>query len=206
MYRVFRLVEIIATTILSILPRWLSAGLVDLVLINDWTYLAIAMRSACYQRLMKHCGEDIKVSPCAVIRQPHLMSVGKRVTVNEFCFIWAGGDLEIGDNVLIGHGVTILTSEHNYDKINISIKYSGISLKPVKIGSDVWIGARATILAGVTINDGSIIAAGAVVTKDVPPYTIVGGVPAKVIKNRFDNWPLPALADLMPWSDVKQVL
>lgn len=70
----------------------------------------------------------------------------------------------------------------------------------VEIGNDVWIGARATILEGVTIGDGAVVAAGAIVTKDVPPYAIVGGVPAKIIKYRFDDETIKKLLELKWWE------
>lgn len=85
--------------------------------------------------------------------------------------------ITIGNNVAISHDVTIMDSDaHNMD-------YEGYQMtQPVSIGNDVWIGSRAMILKGVTIGDGAIVAAGSVVTKDVPPNTTVAGVPAKVIK------------------------
>ena len=75
-----------------------------------------------------------------------------------------------------------------------------VSLKNIVIGNDVWIGYEALILAGVTVGDGAIIAAHAVVTKDVPPYTIVGGVPAKPIRKRFDDDTIAALEKLRWWD------
>ncbi|TIL82183.1 MAG: CatB-related O-acetyltransferase [Mesorhizobium sp.] len=71
---------------------------------------------------------------------------------------------------------------------------------PIRVGNDVWIGTRATILSGVTIGDGAIIAAGSVVTKDVPPYTLVGGNPAKVIRQRFDQDTVNALLQIKWWD------
>lgn len=94
------------------------------------------------------------------------------------------GPLKIGDNVMMGPDVIIMTSSHGHDRTDIPMRKQGSIVKPVTIGNDVWIGARVVILPGVTIGDGSILAAGAVVTHDVPAYSIVGGVPAKVIKKR----------------------
>ena len=93
------------------------------------------------------------------------------------CFQDQGG-IEIGDNVLIGQQVVIATINHD---LTPSIR-ANMFPAPVKIGNSVWIGAHATILSGVTIGDNAVIAAGAVVTKDVPANAIVGGVPAKIIK------------------------
>ncbi len=94
----------------------------------------------------------------------------------------------IGDNVMMARDVLIYTVNHRYDRFDIPMNKQGITeINPVKIEDDVWIGARAIILDGVTIGTGAIVAAGAIVTKDVPPYAIVGGNPAKVIKYRKEE-------------------
>ena len=107
------------------------------------------------------------------------IKVGKNVFINSGCCFQDQGGIEIGDNVLIGQQVVIATINHDL----IPQKRANMFPAPVKIGNDVWIGAHATILSGVTIGNGAVIAAGAVVTKDVPANTVVGGVPAKIIKN-----------------------
>ena len=94
------------------------------------------------------------------------------------------GPLKIGRDVLMGPECVILTTNHNFSKRESPIRLQGSTSKPVLIGDDVWIGQRVMIMPGVNIGNGAIIGAGAVVTKDVPPYTIVGGAPAKVIKSR----------------------
>ncbi len=80
--------------------------------------------------------------------------------------------------------VAIIATNHNYDRIDIPMNQQGEINKTIEIGDDCWLGYRSIICAGVKIGKGSIVAAGAVVTKDVPPYSIVGGIPAKVIKTR----------------------
>ena len=107
------------------------------------------------------------------------ITVGKNVFINSGCCFQDQGGIEIGDNVLIGQQVVLATLNHDL----MPEKRANMSPAPIKIGNDVWIGAHATILAGVTIGNGAVIAAGAVVTKDVPANTVVGGVPAKIIKN-----------------------
>lgn len=106
------------------------------------------------------------------------ITVGKRVFINSDCKFQDQGGIYIGDDVLIGHAVVLATLNHDIDPE----KRPQLHPAPIRIGNKVWIGANATITAGVTIGENSIVAAGAVVTKDVPPNTIVGGVPAKKIR------------------------
>ena len=107
------------------------------------------------------------------------ITVGKNVFINEGCCFQDQGGITIGDNCLIGQQVVIATLNHDL----CPDKRANMLPAPVAIGNNVWIGAHATILAGVTIGDNAVVAAGAVVTKDVPENTVVAGVPAKVIKN-----------------------
>lgn len=92
------------------------------------------------------------------------------------------GPVSIGDHVNLAQGITITALNHNFQKRDQLISQQGISTKKVTIENDVWVGANAVILPGVTIGTHSVVAAGAIVTKDVPPYSLVGGVPAKILK------------------------
>ena len=92
------------------------------------------------------------------------------------------GPVCIGNHVNLAQGITVTALNHNFEDASKRIDEQGISTKPVVIGDDVWIGANAVILPGVTIGSHCVVAAGAVVTKDVPDNCVVGGVPAKLIK------------------------
>ena len=92
------------------------------------------------------------------------------------------GPVKIGNHVNLAQGITVTALNHNFDDTNKRIDEQGVSTKAVTIEDDVWIGANAVILPGVTIGNHCVVAAGAVVTKDVPPHSLVAGVPAKVIK------------------------
>ena len=92
------------------------------------------------------------------------------------------GPVEIGSHVNLAQGITVTALNHNFSDTNKRIDEQGVSTNPVTIEDDVWVGANAVILPGVTIGEHCVIAAGAVVTKDVPPHSLVAGVPAKVIK------------------------
>lgn len=105
--------------------------------------------------------------------------IGKNVFINSACIFQDQGGIEIGDGTLIGHNVVLATLNHN-----MKVKDRGnIVPKPIKIGKNVWIGANVTICQGVEIGDGAVVAAGTVVNKNVEKNTVVGGVPAKFIKN-----------------------
>lgn len=106
------------------------------------------------------------------------ITIGKDVFINSGCHFQDQGGIEIGDGALIGHNVVLATINHDTIPGNGRKNHYA----PIKLGKNVWIGSNATILPGVTVGDWAVIAAGAVVTNDVPPYTIVGGVPAKIIK------------------------
>jgi acetyltransferase-like isoleucine patch superfamily enzyme len=106
------------------------------------------------------------------------ISVGKNVFINSGCSFQDQGGITIGDGALIGHNVVLATLNHDIEPR----KRSTMHPAPIVIGKNVWIGANATVVPGVTVGDGAVIAAGAVVNKDVPANVIVGGVPAKIIK------------------------
>ncbi|MEO7020963.1 MAG: acyltransferase [Ktedonobacteraceae bacterium] len=107
------------------------------------------------------------------------VSIGNGTVINQGCLLYTTGGLVIGEHVSISAGTWLVTGSHDINDPLFSVFY-----KPIIIGDNVWIGMRATILPGVTIGEGAIIMAGAMVTRDVPPYAIAGGVPAKVVKQR----------------------
>jgi acetyltransferase-like isoleucine patch superfamily enzyme len=107
------------------------------------------------------------------------VSIGKGTIINHGCLLYTTGGLIIGEGVSISAGTWLVTGSHDINDPEFPAFF-----KPIVIGNHAWIGMRATILAGVTIGEGAIVMAGAMVTRDVPPFAIVGGVPAKVIKQR----------------------
>jgi len=113
------------------------------------------------------------------------ISLGDRSSIGDNSYF--NGEVIIGKDVMMSPNCAFIASTHNHSRIDIPMNIQGSSNSRICIGNDVWIGYRAIINKGVTIGNGAIIAAGSVVTKDVPDYAIVGGVPAKVIKFRNIN-------------------
>lgn len=106
------------------------------------------------------------------------IAVGKNVFINSGCKFQDQGGVVIGDGALIGHNVVLATLNHSLAVRDRQDLIPG----PIRIGKNAWIGSNVTILPGVTVGDGAVVAAGAVVTKDVPAYTVAGGVPARVLR------------------------
>jgi acetyltransferase-like isoleucine patch superfamily enzyme len=112
------------------------------------------------------------------------ISLGSNCSVNSYAILYGHGGLHIGDDVRIAPQVMIMPMNHIYRDPQVVIRKQGILARGVRIDDDVWLGAGAIILDGVTIGKGSIIGAGSVVTEEIPPYSVAVGVPAKVIKKR----------------------
>jgi acetyltransferase-like isoleucine patch superfamily enzyme len=113
--------------------------------------------------------------------------LGNRCSVNPFCVFNGFGGISIGDDVRIASHTVILSSSHRHDDPTVPIHAQGTIPQETVIGNDVWIGAHSVILGGVRIGSHSIVAAGAVVTADVPHYSVVAGVPARVIRSRAET-------------------
>lgn len=115
---------------------------------------------------------------------PNRVSLGSRCYIGRFSYL--DGDIVIGDNTMIASSVAVVGGDHDFRQENVLMIDSGREhWNPTRIGRDVWIGHGSIILNGVSIGDGALIAAGAVVVKDVAPYTIVAGNPARYLRNRF---------------------
>ena len=152
--------------------------------ISQRSSLAKRMRGFFGKRIASKFGKNVNIERNAVF-SPGL-KIGDNSGVGINCEVY--GAVTIGDNVMMGPEVVIYTSGHRFDRTDIPMREQG-STEPreVIIGNDVWIGRRAMIMPGVTIGDGCVIGAGAVVTKDIPEYSVAVGVPAWVIKSRLYN-------------------
>ena len=176
--------------------------LVDLLIMNQ-----VQTRPRWYVRMLaplyQHRGAHSVIHHSVRMDTPpyRKFSLGQNSVIESYCCINnAVGDVVIGDytriglhNTVIGpvtigshvnlaQGITVTALNHNFSDKSLKIDEQGITTNPVTIGDDIWIGANAVVLPGVTIGNHSVVAAGAVVTKDVPPHSLVAGVPAKIIK------------------------
>jgi len=139
-------------------------------------------------------GNNVSIGSYTIIRNTGVysdigvgFSIGDNSNIGEFGFIGGSGGIKIGQNVLIGQRVSFHSENHNFSDKDTSIKSQGTYRKGIEVEDDCWIGGGSTILDGIKIHSGAIVAAGSVVTEDVPSKTIVGGVPARVIKDREKN-------------------
>jgi len=130
--------------------------------IGDFSRLVISMS-------MNEKGEFIKI--------------GNNVGIGEYAYLGGAGGLEIGDDCIVGQYLSCHPENHNFDNNKELIRHQGTSRKGIKIGNNCWIGSKVTVCDGVTIGDNCVIAAGAVITRDMPSNTVIGGVPAKVLRN-----------------------
>lgn len=161
------------------------------------SYLWDRIWAPVWKRCMRHCGKGVYLRPMSSdIKGLHNLSIGDGTSIPKGSTIYCtDATCSIGRKVIFGPKPTIITGDHRIDIVGKYIMDVTVDDKftdgvnpydaPVVIEDDVWVGANVTILKGVTIGRGSVIAAGAVVTKSCPPYSIVGGVPARVIKPRF---------------------
>ncbi len=110
--------------------------------------------------------------------------IGNNVGIGEYAYLGGAGGLSIGDDCIIGQYFSCHPENHQFNAPEALIRHQGVSRSGIRLGKDCWVGAKVTLLDGVTVGDHSVIAAGAVVTKSFPAYSVIGGVPARVLKTR----------------------
>ncbi|MFH2124852.1 MAG: acyltransferase [Pseudomonadota bacterium] len=126
-------------------------------------------------------GKDVIFKGSATVRLGANLVIGSRTIIE------CNERIEIGDDVMVAENVSIRDTDHNFSDITRRIRLQRVTTSPIKIGNDVWIGYGAVITKGVVIGDGCVIGANSVVTRDIPPYSVAVGVPARVIKQRGKN-------------------
>lgn len=147
--------------------------------------VAMRLRGWCMGFFIGECGSGFMCGRHVTLLNSHRLRIGKNVYIA--CGGWynALGGLEIEDEVVLGPYVVISTLQHVFR--NRSVRFGGSIMKPVRIGKGTWVAAHATLKCGVTVGEGSLVAAQAAVTKDVPPGVIAGGVPARVLGRNEDR-------------------
>ena len=147
-------------------------------------YIGQVKRYALVKSIAKAVGDNVSIKEGVFLYNIDNLILGSNVSIWPLVYIDAYGGLNIGSDVSIAHGVSILTFEHQYENHEIPIKDQEVKALPVSIGNNVWIGAKATILGGNSIDSGSVIGAGSVITKNVQCDSIVVGVPGRKVKDR----------------------
>jgi maltose O-acetyltransferase len=171
------------TTIKLILISFYNIFLKNFPSKNSPHALGSKLRILFLRFFLRHTGKLVNIQPGVDMRPFENISIGDNSGIGRDSIISAFDRVEIGNNVMIGPQFILYTTNHKIEP-HLPIIEQGMRKAPVQIGDDVWIGARVIVLPGVVIGDGSVVAAGAVVTKNVKPYSIVAGVPAKKIKDR----------------------
>ncbi|MFH1843443.1 MAG: acyltransferase [bacterium] len=164
----------------SFLRRWPEPG-------GFW------LRARAVSKRFESCGGNLTVNEGVRFRGIHRITAGKNLSIGVDAFIQASGGLTLGDNVVLGPGVKIWTTNHKFEDPSVPIREQGLAYEPVAIGDDVWLGANVFIYPGVQLPEGCVVAAcSAVAKKRYPPYSILAGFPARVIGNRQQAKPEPA--------------
>jgi acetyltransferase-like isoleucine patch superfamily enzyme len=146
------------------------------------TKLGIAIRYMLVARLTRSCGDNVAIFEGVHLFQLGNMEIGDNVSIHQMCYVDATGGLKIGSDVAIAHATTIMTTDHDYSNSLIATRDANCFLAAVDIEDDVWIGAGVRVLSGIKIGAHSVLAAGAVITRNVPEGSLMAGVPARCLK------------------------
>jgi acetyltransferase-like isoleucine patch superfamily enzyme len=149
-------------------------------LVHYWNYAHVSpLRKA-------NIGSNVGMAPNVSLRNGERITIGSRARISERCSLWAGdglGRIEVGEDAVFGPGVYVTASNYDYGPDGPVWQKSRVE-RDVVIGANTWLGANVIVVPGVTIGDGCIVAAGSVVTRDLPPGVVAAGVPARVVKMR----------------------
>lgn len=147
---------------------------------NRWDGFKDSCKEEFLKSLILHCGKEVRILQGCIFKGKKNISIGDYTWVGNNCYFLAGAPIQIGNWCQIANNVIIVTVNHN---INGEKYFDNTNNRPIVIGNNVWIGANAIILPGVSIGDNSVVAAGSIVTKDIPACQLFGGNPARPLKD-----------------------
>lgn len=148
-------------------------------------YRIYKYRVKLYLKGFKKYGDNVLFNFPVKIEGKSKIEIGRDSAIGTYTHIWGNGGVTIGERVLIAAHCAITSVTHDHS--NLNIRFADLIFKPVIIEDDVWLGYGVIVLPGITIGKGAVVAAGSVVTKNIEPFTINAGVPAKFIKKRFEE-------------------
>ena len=146
--------------------------------------LGVKLRQIFLNRLFKSCGKNLVIMPGTWFEHSWNIVLGDDIALNRNCWISGSAGITIGNDVIVGPQCIIVSEGHRFDKVGVPISKQGYISQKIVIGDRCWLGAQSVILPGTTIGDDVVIGAGSVVKGEIPPRTVVAGVPAKVIRER----------------------
>ncbi len=136
-------------------------------------------------------GDNVNIGPSVIIKASGILtnlgvglSMGKNSGIGAFSFVGCGGGVTIGENVIMGQYVSFHSENHNHSRTDLPIRLQGTNRKGITLGDDCWVGAKVTFLDGCIVGKGCVVAAGSVVRGEFPEYSVIAGVPARVIRSR----------------------
>jgi len=180
LFKIFRPVLDALAAVLGLLPRAAAEALYSAASHMNGR-IGAGLRWVLARRLAASVGSNVFIGPRVEVRGWEEIRLGNNVSIHNACFVDGRGGLSIGNDVSIAHQCSVITFEHEWSDRTVPIRDNPVCYRAVVIADDVWIACGSRVLAGVKIGGRSIVAAGAVVTKDVPDFAIVGGVPARPI-------------------------
>tara|TARA_A200000113_G_scaffold19397_1_gene16836 strand:+ start:1411 stop:1977 length:567 start_codon:yes stop_codon:yes gene_type:complete len=180
-YSKLRIIIEIFVTFYGFLPQRLRITLYNMCCGAHWAIPQV-VRYLTFRTTCKSCGRIINIGAGVKVKEWENLEIGNRVNIHEYCFIDAKGGITIGDDVSIAHHCSLVAFDHSWANCDLAIKYNSLTLQPIVIQNDVWIGCGVRVLAGVNIENRTIIAAGAVLTSGNYSKHVYGGVPAKALK------------------------
>ena len=158
----------------------------NLIIEDNVSINALSVNGICLGNNVSIARDSILFCTGVIAYRGEGITIGDRTGISARAYLAGQGGITIGNDVIMGPNVQIFSENHLFADLNLTIKEQGVTKQAVVIGNNCWLGGGSTILAGVTIGDGCVVAAGSVVTKSFPQNSVIAGIPAKLVKNRED--------------------